>query len=76
MNVETRKINIINWISTIQDEDILSEMEMIQKKKIDWWDSISTVDKKAIQEGLEQLDNGEFLSRAEVRNKISTKYAF
>jgi predicted transcriptional regulator len=76
MNIETRKINIINWISSIQEEGILAEMERIQKEKADWWNTVSSEDKKAINEGLEQLDKGEFLTRSQVRNKIKEKYNF
>ncbi len=76
MNIETRKINIINWISSVQEEDILDEMERIQKEKTDWWIALSSEDKKAIKEGLKQLDKGEFLTRSQVRNKIKGKYNF
>jgi predicted transcriptional regulator len=76
MNIETRKINLINWISSIQEEDILAEMEKIQQKKADWWNTISNEDKEAINDGLEQLDKGEFLTRSQVRNKIKEKYNF
>ena len=76
MNLETRKINIINWISSVQEEDILAEMERIQKERTDWWDTVSNDDKKAIKEGLEQLDKGEFLTRSQVRSKVRNKYKF
>jgi hypothetical protein len=76
MNIETRKINLINWISSIQEEDILAEMEKIQQKKADWWNTISNEDKEAINDGLEQLDKGGFLTRSHVRNKIKEKYNF
>ncbi len=76
MNLEARKINLINWISTIQEEDVLAEMEKIQGKKTDWWDTVGKEDKKAIIEGLEQLDKGEYLTRSQVRNKIREKYNF
>jgi hypothetical protein len=56
MNLESRKINLINWISSIQEENILTRMENIQKENEDWWDIISEEDKKAINEGLNQLD--------------------
>jgi hypothetical protein len=76
MNIETRKINIINWISSLQEEDILAKMEKIQKEKADWWNTVNDEDKEAINEGLEQLDKGEFLTRSQARNKIKEKYDF
>jgi hypothetical protein len=76
MNIETRKINIINWISSLQEEDIIAKMEEIQKEKADWWNTVNNKDKEAINEGLEQLDKGEFLTHSQVRNKIKGKYNF
>jgi len=76
MNIEARKINIINWISTLQEEDILSKMEALQKQNADWWNALNMEDKAAINDGLAQLDNDEFLTRSQVRNDIKAKYNF
>jgi hypothetical protein len=76
MNLETRKINLINWISSVQEEDVLARMEMIQREKNDWWDAVSNEDKKAIHEGLGQLDKGEYITRSKVRNNSNEKYNF
>jgi hypothetical protein len=76
MNLESRKINLINWISSIQEENILTRMENIQKENEDWWDIISEEDKKAINEGLNQLDKGEYITRSQVRKKIEEKFKF
>jgi len=76
MNLEIRKINLINWLSSVQEEDVLDKVEKIQKEKTDWWDNVSEHDKKAINEGLEQLDKGEYLTRSEVKSKIKEKFNF
>lgn len=76
MNLEARKLNLINWISTLQEDSILEKVEQIQKEKTDWWDSISEKDKKAIHEGLDQLDKGEYLTHSEVRSKIKERFNF
>ena len=76
MNLETRKINLINWISSLQEADLIDKMEAIQKENADWWDTINNKDKQAIEEGLVQLDKGEFLTRSQVRAKVKEKYKF
>ncbi|GAO31901.1 hypothetical protein [Geofilum rubicundum] len=76
MNLETRKLNLINWISSVQEEEVLARMEMVQRERSDWWDAVSGADKEAIHEGLAQLDKGESITRSEVRNKIKEKYNF
>lgn len=73
MNLEARKINIINWISSLQEEDVLSRMEAIQREKGDWWDALNEEDKAAVNEGLEQLDRGAYLTREQVRERIKNK---
>ncbi|MDO9614768.1 MAG: hypothetical protein Q7J86_09625, partial [Bacteroidota bacterium] len=67
MNLEARKLNLINWISSIQEDTILDKVEKIQQEKTDWWDVISDKDKKAIDEGIAQLDRGEHLTHSQVR---------
>lgn len=74
MNLESRKINLINWISSIQEENILAQMEEIQKENNDWWDIISEEDKKAINDGLNQLDRGEYVTRSQVKTQIKEKF--
>jgi hypothetical protein len=76
MNLETRKINLINWISTLQEDDILNKVEKIQMETSNGWDIISNDDKAAINEGLEQLDKGQYFTRSQVRNKIKKRFEF
>ncbi|MBN1951781.1 MAG: hypothetical protein JW801_11310 [Bacteroidales bacterium] len=76
MNLENRKINLINWLSSVQEENVLAKVEKIQEENTDWWDNVVEEDKKAINEGLEQLDKGDYLTRSEVRSKIKEKFNF
>jgi predicted transcriptional regulator len=76
MNLEIKKLNLINWISSIQEKSVLSKIEKIQRENADWWDKLSKKDKDAINEGLEQLDRGEYLTREQVREKIKSKFNF
>ncbi len=76
MNIEARKINLINWISAVQDEETLDKLENLQKEKTDWYDSLNEEDKKAIEEGIKQLDNNIFLTHNQVRSKIREKFNF
>ena len=74
MNLEARKLNLINWISSMQEADLIEKLEALQKEGSDWWDQVRKEDKQAIEEGLKQLDRGEFLTRSEVRAKVKEKY--
>lgn len=69
MNIETRKLNIISWVSHLQDESILSRIETIQSQKQDWWDLISVEEKAEIEEGIVQADRDETKTTEEVLSK-------
>ncbi len=74
MNLETRKINLINWISTLQDEKTLEKMEKIQEERNDWWDNLNEEDKSAITDGISQLDSGKYMTRSQVRSRINERF--
>lgn len=59
MNIETRKLNIISWVSHLQDESILSRIENLQAQKQDWWALLCDEEKAEIEEGMNQADRGE-----------------
>ena len=51
MNLEARKVNLINWISSIHESNLIEKLEALQKEGADWWDKVSKEDKQAIDEG-------------------------
>lgn len=69
MNIETRKLSIINWVSHLQDESVLSRIEQLQSQKPDWWNLISDEEKAEIEEGILQADRGETKTTDEVLSK-------
>ena len=76
MNLESRKLNLINWISSLQEDYTLKQVEKIQKGETDWWETICDIDKNAINEGINQLDGGEHLTQMQVRSKIKERFNF
>ena len=75
-NLEIRKQNLINWMSNLRDESILIHLEQVKQKGLDWWDIISSEEKSAIDEGISQLDNGDFITQSEMRSGIKQRYGF
>lgn len=78
MNLQAKKLEIVQLILNTEKPSTLKKVEDVLKneKVTDWWDDVSENDKKAINEGLEQLDKGEYLTRSEVRSKIKEKFNF
>lgn len=69
MNLETRKLKIINWISRLEDETIIEKIENLQSHKRDWWNLIDENEKTEIENGIHQANNGELKDTEEVMSK-------
>ncbi|MEQ8906159.1 hypothetical protein [Ekhidna sp.] len=70
MDIQAEKIRLIEWFAGLNDTKTLSEFISLKKKKeVDWWDEISAEERKEIEEGLRQADNGELIPHEEVMSK-------
>lgn len=69
MTIETRKLNIISWLSHLEDETILSKIERLQLQDKDWWVMISEEERAEIEEGISQADKGETKPTEEILSK-------
>jgi len=69
MNIETRKVSIISWITRLSDEEILSKIESLQNTESDWWDLISNEEKLEIEQGIAEIERGETKTHDEVMLK-------
>ncbi len=55
----------------------MKEVMNLQEKKekdVDWWDELSEDERKAIEQGIKEADNGELKSHAEVLKERKAKY--
>ncbi len=75
MNASTAEIKnyLHKLIVETDDESILSKVQAyfttLKSKNVDWWDTISEQERKAINIGLQQLENGEGIPHEEVKRK-------
>ncbi len=73
----TTKYNIIAQIINSTDEHFLASAEsLVKSDKGDFWNVLSEEDKTAINDGLAQLDRGEFVLHNAVQNSIKKKLDF
>ena len=71
MNLATRKYNLIQELTTI-DESLLEKLEIILKtSKKDWFADLSSEEKQEIEIGLKQAQNNEFISHETVMNRFA-----
>lgn len=61
MNTQTlnKKIELIQWLSTLEDNTIIEKLLKIRKEETkDWWKTISEEEKKSIEKGIAEANDG------------------
>lgn len=60
INVEKEKLEIIKWVTTIEDESSIEKLKMLKDKdeSSDWWNEITREEKAAIEKGIEDSKAG------------------
>ena len=60
INLEKAKLAIIRWVASLEDQSMIQRLNEIRKKpeQADWWDEIAEVEKKSIEQGLEDVKAG------------------
>ncbi len=64
MNLERRKIGIINWITQIADEDIINQIDRIRTDESNWLADLPDSVKDDINEAIAQADRGEGIAHS------------
>ena len=66
--LSNKKIELIQWLSTIEDVSILNKiMDLRKKENADWWNSISDEEKKSIEAGIKDADEGRLNEHSKAR---------
>lgn len=73
MDISAEKLDIIQRICEIQDDDLIDLIKNIvdipQASKSDWWDQIPREEKESISRGLDDLQHGKVYSHDLIRKK-------
>ena len=72
------KYRIISEIINSNDEQVLNAVKSLLniEDEVDFWEGLSAEDRAAIDEGLEQLDKGQYTSHESVREEIKGRFNF
>ena len=71
MNLETRKIGIINWITQIADEDIINQIDRIRTDESNWFADLPDSIKDEIAIAEKQIAEGNFILHSEQVKKLN-----
>ena len=69
-NIQNMKIELIQWLTTLNDQSTLQKIiELRDNSSNDWWDDISDTEKKSIEKGITDSENGKVVLNSEIRKK-------
>lgn len=76
MNIQAKKLKLVQMIINTDKPALLKRVEEIFKKEtaVDWWDEISEAERKSIEQGLAEADRGELIAHEEVMKEVKAKY--
>ena len=72
MNIKSEKQNLIDWISSLEDEEVMESIKDFKESyfsKKDWWNEISEEEKNSIDRGLKDAEEGRLISYEQFKNK-------
>ena len=71
MNLAVKKIELIEWLSRVQDENLIKKVEGLRKEaEADWWDALTKEQQEDIEAGVTDLEEG----RKKDLKKVLSKY--
>ncbi|MDR1897596.1 MAG: hypothetical protein LBR10_12480 [Prevotellaceae bacterium] len=71
MNTISQKLDLIRWITELDDDTTLNVLEIIknQSTQEDWWNTISDAEKESIAKGLADVKAGRTITHLEVKKR-------
>ena len=70
MNTQTlnKKIELIQWLSTLEDSSIIEKLLKFREEETkDWWNTISDEEKKSIEKGISEANEGKLEPHSSAR---------
>ena len=56
MDIQAKKLNIIQWLIQLKEEQLLNKIEALQEEDSDFWNILTEAQKLEIKKGLNELD--------------------
>lgn len=69
LEIQRKKLELIQWLSTIEDLNFLEKISDLisRENKKDWWDETSEAERKSIEKGIAQADEGKLNPHSKAR---------
>ena len=72
MNQKTLKLELIEWLSNLENQEILLFLKSLKDNRVsdsDWASELSKEQIESINRGLKDLEDGKFVDHLEVKSK-------
>jgi hypothetical protein len=72
MGLEAIKLELIEWLSKLDDNETIEYLKTVKDSKSnnnDWWDDLSASQKASIERGMDDIKKGGTISHEEVKSK-------
>ena len=67
-NTQNKKIELIQWLSTLNDISIIEKiMKLRESEKSDWWNEISDAEKRSIEKGIQDVKSGKVKTHTDIK---------
>ncbi len=66
------KLELIEWLIKLEDDETIQYLKVVKDSRPDdhnWWDDLDASQRKGIEQGLKDIDNGLVTPHDEVRKK-------
>ena len=73
VNLEERKLNILEYLSELEDETIILQIENLLKPKVDFWEELSDWKKNNIKKGIHDFEKGKRIAYDDFKAKFFKK---
>jgi len=74
VNIQNAKIELIQWLTTLDDKVIIEKiMEFKKSKTKDWWEEITEAEKNSIEKGIKDAEQGKLNPQSEA-HKVYEKW--
>ena len=72
MRLEAIKLELIEWLAKLEDNETIKYLKIVKDSKInknEWWNDLTEEQKRGIQKGLKDIEEGRVFSHEEVSRK-------
>ena len=72
MNIETAKLELMHLLLQTQKESLIKRLQKVfEEEQGDLWNDFTKEEQKGIEEGLQQADQGQFISDEQAMKRFS-----